>query len=37
MRRTVTASAEEVLKLQRPLPADMLKIIAKGSKKDGEA
>jgi putative SOS response-associated peptidase YedK len=32
----MTAPANEALKLQRPLPGGMLKIVAKGVKKDGE-
>jgi hypothetical protein len=31
----VSADMDEPLTLQRPLPADRLKIVAKGEKKDG--
>jgi putative SOS response-associated peptidase YedK len=33
----MTASAEEALKLQRPLPNGTLRIVATGIKEDGEA
>jgi hypothetical protein len=31
----MTAPAEQALKLQRPLPNDVLKIVATGEKEDG--
>ena len=32
----MTASAEEALKLQRPLPNDALRIVATGKRSDGD-
>jgi putative SOS response-associated peptidase YedK len=33
----MTASTQEALELQRPLPNETLRIVATGTKKDGEA